>query len=849
LSIFSNNDNRTRIRKPVYPLACIFLLLTGAILTPSIIPSALSKQADDKDESKSKYEKKNKPTHSVEGKKFSKGDDESKKSTGDENKETDDEPNDEDKQPSKASAPIIITNTVTTPTSDVDKDKDGDDEDENEGPTRFGFVDSYFTDQAPSASLVAEASSDVSNAQDIPPVGKQEVEPGEGASTLVVILVNRGFSDVTSIRATLDFPSGFRALLTPKNIDSDTAISTFNGIVNAGKTFPLYFPVNVTKETQVGKEYAGSLNIKYFNVAEKDEEDIRDRTFKIPFKLSGKVILDAIWFSSPSVLQSGYHPFQDSNSNFSNILGVVPNEPNIVKTHIKNEGSAPATGVVVNIVGRNQQEDLDNDNVIPTTSNNENISTTTIQQSTVIPLVTAGTTSFNLGTIPAGGSMQINPIILPSISVGSILENIDLEISYNDAYGNRKTLTKLLGVQILPSSPESGLTLSSDIPSSSTRDMTLSSNAAMNKREAESFSNVSNGYRINNNYSYPLTQVSDLYYNDKAKLISNNLDNRSGDGVSTLRNDTSTHLVGGKVDDLRFNITNSNNSPITDAVVSLDSDTSSIKILGDSKWNLDKIDSHTTQQFLTKVFASKSLINSPVSFRISIQYIYNNQAKSDTFNLGANVVGDITVTVNDLAVNYIGGTPNLVGDLLNKGNTLALFTTIQLVEPPTVGDQLQEESPSSSISNGPKSKMVLSPATSFPQYLGDLEENSPLPFSIPLSIDNNTAPGIFPVSLEITYSDDLRNSYTVFNNGTVEFIPPTPTDNQGQGFLGFNNVILIMVIATIVGIAVIIIVRSRSKKRSKQRSYEVGQQLGDDTDIESLLDSQDSTDKEHIQKK
>jgi hypothetical protein len=848
--MFSNNDNRTNIRNLVYPLACISLLLTSVILAPSIIPSGFSKLADDKDESKSG--KKNKPTHSGEGKNFSnKDDDKSKKSTRDEDQETGDEPSDEDKQPSEASAPIIITNTVTTPTSDIDKDKDEDeDEDENEGPTRFGFVDSYFTDQAPSASLVAEASSDVSNAQDIPPVRKQEVGPGEGGSTLVVILINRGFSDVTSIRATLDFPSGFKALLTPKNIDSDTAISTYNGIVNAGKTFPLYFPVNVTDNTQVGKEYTGSLNIKYFNVAEKDEEDTRDRTFKIPFKLSGKVILDAIWFSSSSsLLQSGYHPFQDTNSNVSNVLGVVPNEPNILKTRIKNEGSAPATGVIVNIVGRNQQEDLDNNNVIPTTSNNGNISTTTIQQSTVTPLITAGTTSFNLGTIPSGGSMQINPVILPSISVGSILENIDLQISYNDAYGNRKTLTKLLGVQILPSSPESGLSMSSDVPTSSTiRDMTLTSNATMNKREAESFSNGNNGYRNNNNYTYPLTQVSDLYYNDKAELISNKLDNKTGDGVSTLRNDSSTHLVGGKVDDLTFNITNSNNSPITDAVVSLDSDTSSIKILGDSKWNLDKIDSHTTQQFLTKVFASKSLINSPVSFRISIEYIYNNQAKSDSFNLGANIVGDITVTVNDLAVNYIGGTPNLVGDLLNKGNTLALFTTIQLVEAPTVRDQLQEESPSS-ISNGPKNKMVLSPATSFPQYLGDLEENSPLPFSIPLSMDNNTALGIYPVSLKITYSDDLRNSYTVFNNGTVEFIPPTPTSNQGQGFLGFNNVILTMVIAIIVGIFAIIIVRSRSKKRSKRRSNEAEQQQEDDIDIESLLDSQDSTDKEHIQKK
>ena len=32
-----------------------------------------------------------------------------------------------------------------------------------------------------------------------------------------------------------------------------------------------------------------------------------------------------------------------------------------------------------------------------------------------------------------------------------------------------------------------------------------------------------------------------------------------------------------------------------------------------------------------------------------------------------------------IEVNYIGGTPNIVGNLLNEGNTVALFTTVELV--------------------------------------------------------------------------------------------------------------------------------------------------------------------------
>ena len=84
----------------------------------------------------------------------------------------------------------------------------------------------FSQNQTAQGSVVAETSSESSKAQDIPPVRKLEVEPGEGDSILAIVLINRGFSDVTSIRASLDFPSGFKALVTPKNTESDTAMAT-----------------------------------------------------------------------------------------------------------------------------------------------------------------------------------------------------------------------------------------------------------------------------------------------------------------------------------------------------------------------------------------------------------------------------------------------------------------------------------------------------------------------------------------------------------------------------------------------------------------------------------------------
>ena len=142
-----------------------------------------------------------------------------------------------------------------------------------------------------------------------------------------------------------------------------------------------------------------------------------------------------------------------------------------------------------------------------------------------------------------------------------------------------------------------------------------------------------------------------------------------------------------------------------------------------------------------------------------------------------------------------------------------------------------------------------------------MEENSPLPFSIPLAINNNTASGIYPVSLKVTYSDDLRNSYTVISNGTVEFISPVTTSNKGQGLFGNYDLLLIVVILAIAGIIGIFIVRRiRDNKKTGNKNIGSGHKDGDTgndnennkgsiDDIESLLGEEGSNFKENFQKK
>ena len=250
------------------------------------------------------------------------------------------------------------------------------------------------------------------------------------------------------------------------------------------------------------------------------------------------------------------------------------------------------------------------------------------------------------------------------------------------------------------------------------------------------------------------------------------------------------------------------------------------------------------------------------------------------------MIGSIHVTANGIGINYIAGVPNLVGNLLNQGNTIALYTTVQLINQPfsaangsSTTDQQQPHhqhqsggrtaggsgqlSASTAASTAPAQS---SAPSSLPpsQYLGDLQPDSPLPFSIPLTANiNNTAPGIYPVKLEVTYSDDLKNSHTTVLNNTVQLAPQQQKARNGQGggifgfltgggshgrgggagggsdFLGIPLLLWIAIIAAI-AIAFILIRRRRRSRAALVTTVngeEEGGDIGDsDEDIESLID-------------
>ena len=632
------------------------------------------------------------------------------------------------------------------------------------------FLEAYWTDNSESTSSFSTSGSNNNSI-------KEEVGPGEGASTLAVVIVNKGRSEITALTGFLTLPtSGFRAIEGESLVNSTgISVASHDSIVKPGETFTLHFTIEILDNAKVGA-YTGSLKLVYSKVLEVGQ--ISSST-QIPFRVTGKVILDAV----------------------SNTQNLVAGSPNRLTILINNVGSADANGVVAIVTdvtdGTTTSDASDNNNDIgdnddgssingSDSDNNSSMSTGTEAKTTTVDgqdadsessTISLQTTTFDVGNIPAGGSAFVTPIVYPSYSSGGTIQNLDLELSYNDAYGTKITTEKSVGIVISPNPPESVLSIS-----------------PVNTPTTSDPNNV------------------------------NGIDN----GVNRDKND-SILLKAGKIEEVVFSVSNNGDISLNNVVLSLDSSLDSVKILGDSRWTFSSMNASSKEELSTRVFAAEDVISTPVEFTIDAEYISGGQSKTDSLNIGAYVDGEIRIKAYDLAINDIGGTPNLVGNLLNQGNTIALFTTVEMIS--------TEQSNTSTSSTSSDTKQVPRHLVNeFPpqQYLGDLSENSPLPFSIPLNINKDTTGGAYPVSIRVTYSDTLRNTHELVLNGTVNYTPKSTNPSTGSGgLLGsseLSNTIVPLVIAlAIISIIVIFVRRRHSRNRKTMSSSGKDPGLFDDT--------------------
>lgn len=603
------------------------------------------------------------------------------------------------------------------------------------------FVDSYWTDRSAS-------SSDSTNPIEL------EVGPGEGPSTLAVVLTNTSDEELIGVKGYLKLPDGFKPYglsLDPKSssfFEQSKGSKTFLNAASAGysrpvtpgETITLYFDIDITNSSKVGPT-AGQLIAEYTTVRLKDL--CSSALMNVPFILPGKVILDV-------VSQDQY---------------LYPKSPNAVKISIKNEGSADATGVVASIVGLGESG-----------SRSSGSGSSLTLESSDTTLVNLGPNSFNIGKIPAGKTIDINTILFPDSSAASTVQNLDLQITYGNSYGYKQTVILTTGLVISPQPAESSLIVSSS-------------------------------------------------------------------------SETSPPIVtAGKVEDYKFELKNNSKYPMTDFLIALTGESDAVKIVGNSKWTIDDIPPGETRYLTASIFASTSMINSPTSFTLTSEYISNGESKVDTSILGAYVSGNINLVLYDLGVNQIGNSLYLVGNILNQGSTTGKFASIEIVSMPEIsareGDLpknqeiLAQNNPADVFGQGNQQNFRQDNANQglAPQYLGDLNDDSSIPFSIPLPMRSIT-PGTYPFTFKIIYADDLKNFHEVEFEQQVHINPIQQNQggNQRQGTSG-SDLSTFIILSLVGGSAASAILIVKKKKFSKLK-FNDNKNFEDNDDIENLLDN------------
>ena len=600
------------------------------------------------------------------------------------------------------------------------------------------FLDAYFTDNTDTSGT------------SLNPI-QLEVGPGEGPSTLAVVLSNRGALDLYAVVGFLSLPEGFeasgissskeaKALFTAtkgRGLGGSVTAAPYMGQVTEGGVFTLYFDVNITDEAQV-LGHAGKMIVDYSTPTH--VRSCKSALLTIPFILPGKVVLDA-------VLDTKY---------------LTPKVDNPVNIIVTNKGSADATGVIATIVNVGESGQ----------SRGSSDSSSISLQSSDTSIVNLGSTTFNIGTIPAGESVEISTVLFPDDEAAATVQNLDLQIEYGNSYGYKQTIILTTGVVIEPNPLESSLIISHS-----------------------------------SKQSPPL-------------------------------------ITGGIVEDFGFKITNNGDQPLTNLIVTIAGESESLKIVGDSKWAIDELESGQTRNIETDVFADTSLIDSPTSIILTTDYISRGEFKTDTTNLGLYVSGDIELSIYDLAVNQIGNSLYVVGNVLNEGSTTGKFATIELTSMPKPSPEKTLNS--DSLDSPPGDRLSVDSSQGFsqnvvqsngPQYLGDLTEDSTIPFSIPLPF-SSLEPGTYPFTFKLTYADDLRNTHEIVFEKKVPVSQSSQQFDRSQ-FQGNNSPLDIpteaYLIIGLVVTAVIAIVAIRKRKSNNFQSALINNNSAND-DIESLID-------------
>ena len=280
--------------------------------------------------------------------------------------------------------------------------------------------------------------------------------------------------------------------------------------------------------------------------------------------------------------------------------------------------------------------------------------------------------------------------------------------------------------------------------------------------------------------------------------------------IITQVNVSTNYLFGGF--ETEVNITVKNNA--WDGTVQISFGIQSpLVIYGNSSWTFKSVVPDQELAVPVVIYAPKSAIGNTFTGTLTISYDdeYGN-SYTENHNIGFVVRGQVSIVAYDWTImpNPVspGKKVSISATLLNKGTATAMFVNVSIQ---------------------PNEILILSQESS--NYVGEVEENSPTPFTVSAYVKPDVQNRTYPITIIVTYTDDLFEEHT-FKITVGITVQKTSENNTGsEEGPSFIDLLyrggLTLLISTVALIAIVIIYLKRSSKSMSSAFFFVGYSHGD----------------------
>lgn len=261
--------------------------------------------------------------------------------------------------------------------------------------------------------------------------------------------------------------------------------------------------------------------------------------------------------------------------------------------------------------------------------------------------------------------------------------------------------------------------------------------------------------------------------------------------------DTNSHyIVAGDTSVFSVNITNN----LWKGKVEIDLQAPSPLIIqSSSSWSFLNVSERENITISISIFTPQTAIGSTTSMTFTIQFSDKHGTNYfETISTGLIIFGRVRISVfsSDISATSAnpGGNVVVSATLLNTGNTNALYVNASLES----------------------NENIFVETTSSKNYLGELEPDSPLPFSLTGIINSSVTPGNYQIDCSIYYYDSLYNVHKIVLQFSISIESYSPSTSAKTG-IDLYSLIIGSGIAVILGgctvLAIgIVLYRRRSAK-------------------------------------